>query len=213
MNLEIIRDIFQIVFFATASTVACIGLWKWREELKGKVEYETAKQALAKAYSVRDQIRMIQSAIVFHSEWAGYESAEYETERQRKVNESFFAYSQRFQKLQDKVSELYPAMVEAEAVFGDEAREKLDELIAMTRRLWAAIVVYHQGLDQGRQNHQIAYRKFFNIINGINEFETPDMGTDEEPVDDDNFKRDLDAAMQEIKEYFSPRLGRNHPRL
>jgi hypothetical protein len=211
MSLEIVRDVLQIFFYATASTVAWIGLRKWREELKGKVEYEAAKQALAKAYSVRDQIQMIQSAIVFPSEWAGYEPTEYENESQRKASESFFAYSKRFQKLQDKIFELYPAMVDAEAVFGDEAREKLDKLIAMTRRLWAAIMVYHQDLYHRGQNPEVSNSRFFNIINGINEFEYPSLGAEEEPVDDGNFKKDLDAVMQEIKEYFIPKLGRKLP--
>jgi hypothetical protein len=212
ISLEVIRDILQTFFYATASIVGWIGLKKWREELKGKIEYEAAKQALVQSYSIRDQIRIVQSPVMSPSEWSGCKTTEYETENQRKANESFFAYSKRFQELQVKISGMYPAMVEAEAVFGEESREKLDKLIGITRRLWTAILLYHRGLYNDRHNPEGANSRYFNIIYGINEVENPNLSSEEEPVvDDDNFKQDIDAAMQEIQEYFAPKLGHKPP--
>ena len=111
------------------------------------------------------------------------------------------------------VSELYPVLVEAEAVFGDEARESFDALIKMTNRLWAAIWLYHQGLAQQWKNPSGPNNKYGNIIFGINEFECPNLEVDGKPVDDDNFRRDLDLAMQGIKEYFIPKLDQATPKL
>lgn len=210
MTLYFIRDIAQIIFYATGSLVAWIGLQKWREELEGKVKYEAAKRALAKTYSIRDQIRMIQSGVIFASEWSEREPVGHETETHRQANNSFFVYQKRFQRLLNEVFEMYPVMVEAEAVFGEEAREKLDKLTAMTNRLWVAIVTYHQGLYEGGKNPQ-KLRKYRNIIHGINEFDHPNLGSDDQTTDDDHFKRDLDAAVQDIKEYFIPQLGRKPP--
>ena len=207
------RDIIQIVFYVIASVVACIGLQKWRAELKGKVEYEAAKQALAQSYCVRDQIWKIQNGIVFSSEWAGYEPKGDENPDQRKASERFFAYGKRFQVLQENITGMYPAMVEAEAVFGEESRRKLDRLIIMTGRLWAAIVVYHQGLYKGSPSSEGANSRFFNIVEGLNNIKDPRIGAEENIIDDGDFKKDLDTAMHEIQEYFIPKLGRKPPLL
>ncbi len=199
--LEPIKDIAQIFFYITLAAVAWKGLHKWQKESKGKIEYEAAKQALAKAYSIRDRIRILQITIIIPSEWAERELTCDETENERRANNSFFAYNKRFKHIREETSRLYPAMVEAEAVFGEEAREKLDRLISMTKRLRVAIQVYHKLISKGLGQSGGTNDKYFNIINGVS-------GQMEEPVDDDNFKMDLDNIMQEIQEYFIQKMGR-----
>lgn len=199
--LEPIKDIAQIFFYLTVATVACKGLQKWQKESKGKVEYEAAKQALAKAYSIRDRIRTLQITMIVPSEWAEREAIWNENENERRANNSFFAYNKRFKLIREETSKLYPIMVEVEAVFGTEAREKLDKLIGMTKRLRVAIQVYHKLIYKGLGQSGGANDKYFNIINGV-------TGQTEKPVDDDNFKADLDNIMQEIQEYFFQKMGR-----
>jgi hypothetical protein len=165
--LKPLKDIAQIFFYTTLAVVACQGLRKWQEESKGKVEYDAAKQALVKAYSIRDRIRILQITIIVPSEWAERESIWNETDDERRVNNSFFAYNKRFKHIREETSRLYPAMVEAEAVFGIEAREKLDKLINMTRRLRVAIQIYHKLISKGLGQSGGTNDKYFNIINGV----------------------------------------------
>lgn len=198
--LEPLKDIAQIFFYITLAIVASQGLRKWQKESKGKVEYDTAKQALAKAYSIRDRIQILQMTIIVPSEWAGRELTWDETDDECRVNNSFFAYNRRFKHIREETSRLYPVMVEAEAVFGIEAREKLDKLIDMTRRLRVAIQIYHQLISKGLGQSGGEDDKYFNIINGVS-------GQTEKSIDDDNFKTDLDNVMQEIQDYFIQKMG------
>jgi hypothetical protein len=202
--LEPLKDVAQIFFYITLAIVACQGLRKWQKESKGKVEYDAAKQALIKAYSIRDRIRILQITIIIPSEWAEREISWDETDDERRVNNSFFAYNKRFKHIREETSRLYPAIVEAEAVFGIEARAKLDKLINMTKRLRVAIQIYHKLLSKGLGRSGETSDKYFNIIDGINGVSEQT----EELIDDDNFKTDLDDVMQEIQDYFIQKMGR-----
>jgi hypothetical protein len=199
--LEPLKDIAQIFFYTTLAIVACQGLRKWQKDSKGKVEYDAAKQALVKAYSIRDRIQTLQTTILVSSEWAERELSWDETDDECRVNNSFFAYNKRFKYIREETSRLYPVMVEAEAVFGTEGREKLDKLIDLTRRLRIAIQIYHKLISKGVGQSGGTNDKYFNIVNGVS-------GQIEESIDDDNFKADLDAVMQEIQDYFIQKMGR-----
>ena len=201
--IEVIKDISQIIFYLAVPTLTCIGLNSWKKELIGKNEYEIAKQALSKAYSIKHQIWIVQNAIVYPSEWAKRKPKENETESQKRAAESYFAYQKRLQSIENKINKIRPTMIEVEAVFGEEAKIKLDKLIAITDQLRAAITVYHKALYRGEPINT-KYNKYFNIMEGIS-------GSEEDLEDDNGFKSELDAVMQEIKEYFMPKLGHKPP--
>jgi hypothetical protein len=199
--LEPLKNIAQIFFYITLAIVASQGLRKWQKESKGKDEYNAAKQALIRAYSIRDRIRILQMTIIVPSEWAGRELSWDETDDEQRVNNSFFAYNKRFKYIREETSKLYPAIVEAEAIFGIEAREKLDKLIDLTKRLRVAIQIYHKLISRGVGESGGTNDKYFNIINGVSK-------QSGESIDDDNFAADLDDVIQEIQDYFIPKMRR-----
>ncbi|PZV26557.1 MAG: hypothetical protein DCF12_09050 [Snowella sp.] len=207
---QIIKDCFQIGFFVLTACVAIKGLNKWQEELKGKIEYEAAKQALVQAYLIHDQIRIVRGEGIISVPslpiLKAREPKKYETNNQRIAEDRRSLLRQKFQVLEDKLPDIYPVMVEVKAVFGEEAMEKLKRLTDLTSKLNVAIEAYCDGVYEGKTRKEID--KYYNIIFNINEVECPDYVSENISVDDMNFRKNLDAAMEEIKDYFIPKLDR-----
>lgn len=196
MNLEIslenVRNLVQIVFQLTASYVAVIGLRSWIIQLKGKTEYEAAKNVIVGAYRIRDEIKRCQSSFMTPDEWAKRNPVEGESEQKKRAGESHFAYMQRYNRVANALNDWYPAVVEAEALFGAEARQVILKLQACCGTLQAAITIYHRALYRGEESDRT--EKYFNIIEGI---------TASDGFDDNNFQEDLDSAIQGIQGFFS----------
>ena len=210
LSISDIKDCFQIGFFCLTACVAIKGLNKWQEELKGKIEYEAAKQALVQAYLIHDQIRIVRGqgtiSVPFLPIFKAREQKEDETNNQRSAEDLRSLLRQKFQLLEAKLPDIYPVMVEVKAVFGEDAMEKLKKLTDLTSKLNVAIEAYCDGVYEGKTRKEID--KYYNIIFNINEVECPDYLSDKVSVDDMNFRKNLDATMQEIEDYFKPKLNR-----
>jgi hypothetical protein len=213
LSISDIRDCTQSIFFVIASYTAIRGLQKWKEEIKGKIEYEAAKQALVQAYLIHDQIRIIRGegfiSVPFLPILKAREPKQYETNNQQIAEDRRSLLRQKFQVLEAKLPDIYPVMVEVKAVFGKEAMEKLKKLTDLSSKLNVAIDAYCDGIYQGKKRKEI--ERYYNIIHNINEVECPDLISDDEvSLDDMNFRKNLDTAIQEIEDYFIPKLNRKH---
>ncbi|GAM08107.1 hypothetical protein OR1_00378 [Geobacter sp. OR-1] len=200
MTIDEVSKLVQMAFYGVTATVAVIGLNAWRAQMIGKQTYEVAKSVVAGAYRVRDSIKRCQSAFMSANEWAERTPVPGESDQQRHADESYFAYVRRFNKVIEAIEAWYPAIVEAEAIFGAEAKHKAEALTAVASKLNAAITVYHKLMYRGKVTAQ--HDQYFNIIYGINEFNMPDLQQDGEPPNDNNFQREFDAAVKDIEIYF-----------
>lgn len=163
--LEDIRNVAQIVFQLTASGVAIFGLRSWMIQLKGKTEYEVAKNVIAGAYRIRDEIKRCQEPFIASNEGIEYKPKERETAAQRLAAESWFVHRQRYEKVVAAVNDWYPHTVEAEALFGGEARQIVDKLEDCCKILRSAIEIYYSNLYLGQENS--SDKIFKNIVCGI----------------------------------------------
>jgi hypothetical protein len=200
MTVDEVSKIIQLAFYAVTATVAVIGLNAWRAQMVGKHAYEVAKDVVAGAFRVRDSIKRCQNAFVSANEWAERAPVPGESDQERHAGESYFAYVKRFNKVVEAIESWYPATVEAEAIFGAEAKQKAVALTAVASKLNAAITVYHRLMYRGQITSQ--HDQFFNIINGINEFSMPDLQQNGVPPDDNNFQSEFDAAVKDIEIFF-----------
>jgi hypothetical protein len=187
--LEVIRNIVQIVFQLTASCVAVIGLSSWIVQLRGKTEYEVSKNVIAGAYRIRDEIKRCQHPLLNPDEWKERQPIEGETQEQRSAKEKWFALNKRYQKVISEINAWYPVRVEAEILFGEEARQVIDSLTICCIQLQEAIDKYHYGLYENRPFKET--KTDFHIISG-----SPYSG-------DNNFQRNLDASIGGIETFFS----------
>jgi hypothetical protein len=197
--LEIVSTLVQIGFQVTAAYVALIGLQSWIIQLKGKTEYEVAKNVIAGAYRVRDEIRRCQDTYITLTEWAEYQPKRQETAAQRMAMQSRQAYRQRYEKVVEAMNDWYPSTVEAEALFGEEARYLIDKLMDSCKLLRSSIEIYHSSLYSGQEDSND--KIFKNTIRGISSKSDPYM--DIVNSDDDGFQKNLDDSIKGIEAYFS----------
>lgn len=205
MTIDELSKIVQMSFYLVTGTVAITGLFSWRAQMVGKNTYEVAKNVVAGAFKVRDSINRCRNAFISANEWAERVEVPGESDQQRHAGESYFAYVKRFNKVVEAIEAWYPATIEAEAIFGAEAKYKVEALTGVASKLNAAITVYHRLMYRGSIND--THDKYFNIINGINEFNMPDLNENGAPPDDDNFQREFDVAVKEIEIFFMPHMG------
>jgi hypothetical protein len=201
VTLDDVNKITETVFFVVTAGAAIYGLRTWRKELTGRASFDVAKKVVAGAYQIRDEIRNCQAAFITPDEWADRRPTPGETEAQRNTGQNFYALGRRYNRVHDVVVEWYPHVVEAEALFGKEARDLLDRLKLCARKLRAAIEIYHRAEYRGYLDHA-KHDKYFNIIYGINDQEFPDLKDGDQPVNDDGFQASLVAALREIDGYF-----------
>ena len=66
------KDIFLAIAAAITAIVAVMGLRSWSRELKGKAEFEAARNLALATYKLRDALRECRSPFYEISELAGY---------------------------------------------------------------------------------------------------------------------------------------------
>lgn len=117
-----------------AVVVGLRGLWVWRQKLTGETEHELARRLLTAVYKVRERIKAARSPMIPGGEFeAAIEEAGIEdAERERGVGYTDEAtravYDRRWRRVSDAMSELGVEALEAEAVWGNEARDALQPL-------------------------------------------------------------------------------------
>jgi hypothetical protein len=201
VNLDDINKITETLFFLITASAAIYGLRTWRKELTGRASFDAAKNVVAGAYQVRDEIRNCQASFMTPDEWADRKPTADESPQQQQSAQIFYALGRRYNRVHDVIVQWNPHVIEAEALFGKEARDLLDRLKLCARKLSAAIEIYYRAEYHGHYSHA-KHEKFFNIIYGINDQEFPDLKGDDQPVIDDGFQENLVAALEDIDSYF-----------
>src|SRR5687768_11448247 len=115
--------IVSICGIATA-IIAYLGLTAWRKELKGKSEYEKAKEVLKAAYRVRSAVSHVRHPIIHNSEYpqgmvdeTGHLTGENDLEGKEEV------YKTRWKVLTDAFGELEEHCLEGQIEWGPEFKD------------------------------------------------------------------------------------------
>jgi hypothetical protein len=129
------------------ATVAVKGLRRWRDELRGKVDFEVARNLIRATYKLRDELQSARSPMIRGSEFPGTytpndNSAEKEAEAWAHV------YSNRWRPVLDAVREFEAQALEAEALWGSQVRDATNELRRSAHQLYIAMEAY---IDDKRQ--------------------------------------------------------------
>lgn len=209
--LSITKETVEIIFYVVAIIGVIVGLKGWKKELRGRARYEAAKNVIAGAYRVRDAINNARPMMMSSAEWADREQGADEVEPEKSVRNTLHAYAKRYEAVATAQSQWYPAVVEAEALFGEDARKKIKELYVSAQKLRLAIESYHRKEIRAARSYSIReehkpdrfHQQCANIIFGTH----PGLATTEEDrkstfYDDDGFQQHLDSAVLGIKEHF-----------
>lgn len=194
MKLSDIQDLVQIFFQFSTPIIAASGLWKWRSELQGKVEHETVKEVLVCAYGVRDAINMMRENWIVLNNRMDIEPIR--TAKDLGFQGSYDIFNLMSISIKEEVQKLRAASIQAEAVFGKEAKYLLNALLVHTNLLLKALLYYHAVFQHEWDNPERVNSADFKIL------------VEATPPDKDKFKEELDEIMRAIETYFRHKLIR-----
>ncbi|HVO76705.1 MAG TPA: hypothetical protein VMT60_01845 [Candidatus Bathyarchaeia archaeon] len=199
--LDRITKIFELVFYVVTSAGIISGVRSWLSQVKGKNRYECAKNMIAGAYRIRDQIEHCRSPFMSAAEWVDRKAQENDSPREKFARVSYAAYRRRFSRVMDALNLWLPTVTEAEALFGPAARDQAAKLERVVTKLSSSIEMYHQLLLHEHRDQNL-YKKLENTIYGVH----PGIAKKEDAMEDfndDGFQSSLDEAIRSIREYFT----------
>ena len=123
MGCEQIPDWLQGVgtLFIGGATVfgACVAWKGWKKQLRGQNEYELASKLLAGTYKMRDDLDLLRSPFKYAAE-IGEDPPSASNEAQLR------AYENNWNRIIETKHEIYEALVDAEAIWGEDIKELFD---------------------------------------------------------------------------------------
>jgi hypothetical protein len=198
--LSVTRDAVVTLAAAATAIAAWRGVDAWRRQLKGQVEFETARACLRASYRLRDAMALVRSPFMSAGEQA---SALAEVDpgaahldprgEERAFRGIAAAYDVRWRAVAAAISDLDLARVEAEATWGSKAAECFSDLRARTQELGAAISMYlrHQREPYGVNRPSDFEQNIELLVFGT--------GTDE-------FSDNVKSAVDKVEAFMRPKL-------
>lgn len=141
-DLGALGDLLTGLAAAVAAGVAAFGLTTWRNELRGRAEYDLARRLLTLVYRVREGIGVVRNPFMSGEEWADRPGRDGTKQLGAAAEDTAFAYNKRWQQVSEPMVQLDAALLEAEAHWATLLTEPAREL----RRLVHSLLVdlrYH----------------------------------------------------------------------
>ena len=186
-----IKEVIVGLAAISATIFAYIGLNTWRKELKGKAEYQLAKDVLKSVYKVRDAFKHVRNPAIFEYEYPE-EMRDYSGHLKAEQNYegTLYVYEKRWEKMTEAFKELEEHHLDAQVEWGSEFQNKILQLRTCRAELLTEI---QRMLDEKKNPHRImrdhsATEKSFSIIY--------DNWDDSEF---DTFSKKIDAAVREFE--------------
>jgi len=197
--LAIVKDIFTILASVIAGVVAIVGLQTWKKQIKGKVEYELAQRLLMAVYKVRDALYYVRNPFMTGSETSqALKSANIEqdpSEPTLSAKSVQAVYQQRWIKVQESWSNMDIALLEAEALWGNEITDLAKLLSNCTVTLRVNITKYLRNLQNERVHNPEKDEEIDEVIYGFT--------GDEE---NNKFSAKIVEIVHKFEKYLKPRL-------
>ncbi len=147
------KDILVGLSALSAAVFAYLGLTTWRKELKGKSEYQLAKEVLKSVYMVREAFKHVRNPGIFQYEYpeemldnTGYLKQGYEYEGTAHV------YKKRWEIMAEAFHELEEHHLEAQVEWGAKFQDVITKLRSCKVDLQIAI---QQMLEQKKNPREI----------------------------------------------------------
>lgn len=134
-SFNIFLNTLTAIAAAVAAVVAAIGLNRWRQQLRGNVDFEAARRILAAVLKIRDSIKSFRNP--FHAAWeiAATEAKPCEFYERE-------LYARRWNAVVEAGEELRLAELEGEVLWGREYLDRLSPLTDCIRDLSYALEDY-----------------------------------------------------------------------
>lgn len=126
----------------TTAIVAYRGLQKWREELRGKADFEVARGLVRATFKLRDEIQSCRSPLIRGAEFPpGYQTPNVNHPAVARVEAEALAYvfNNRWQRVTTALQEFEAQALEAEALWGADIRDRTQALRTCATAVYVAM--------------------------------------------------------------------------
>lgn len=144
------KDVFSIIGTIISGAAVAVafyfgreGLHTWRRQLRGSADHDLARRLLIEIYKLRDEIRRARSPVIFSFETAPFEGeTQSDDPKKASFNATARAYRRRLTAMDDARNPLRATMLEAEAVWGDEFKELMEQVFKLEREFVNYVRLY-----------------------------------------------------------------------
>jgi len=124
---SIIKDICISGAALTTAYVAYTGLEKWHKELRGKANFEVARELIKSVYLLRNELSYCRTPFISSAEFpTGY--VERNSDNQQIGEAYHHLFSKRFEPVGEALNKFDAALLEAEALWGSSIKNKAKDL-------------------------------------------------------------------------------------
>lgn len=200
LAVTIIKDVSTCLTAITAAVVAVLGLRAWKKQLKGKTEYELARNLLRATYKVRNSFMDARNPTPDYEEiMQALEDAKIENYPELDM-ESFIhreraMFNNRSRKIREAFVELDSLSLEAEVIWGSEVRENLRSLTQCASKVNQKIIKYLEMLNY-----------LLNESEEVAGIDVTDVYAWPDDPEEKNFTIEINEAVSQIENYLKPRL-------
>lgn len=194
-----IREVLLLAVTAWGVSVAARGLNTWKEQLKGSAEWELARRLLRAVYRLRDALDDVRNPFMSAGELAGARatlgSDEAGKNEAENLNDSTIAaYQVRWESARKAVAELQVELVEAEVLWGQEAKASMEPLRHCWVNLFSHLQFHLRGLSGRPPSAALADKVDKTVFASLGE--------------DDVYAAELRAAVEKAENLIRPKLRR-----
>jgi len=151
------KDIVVALAAAAAAVFAYLGLSAWRKELKGKSEYQLAKDVLKSVYKVREAFKHVRNPVIYQYEYPeNMRDHHGHLKREHNFEGTAHVYEERWKKMAEAFGELEEHHLAAQVEWGPEFQEVIVKLRSCRIELLVAI---QQMLERKKNPHEAAGMK------------------------------------------------------
>lgn len=193
--LPIIKDIVVAAAAIITALSAVWGVFRWQSEMRGRASFEVARGLIKAAIKLREEIFMFRSPFVRAGEFPVNE------EKQRLETKSAEAWAyvlnNRWRPVIESFKEFQVQVIEAEALWGTEIRNRAEVMEKITATLYAAVESFITDKQNGGQDFQNDRAFGARITAILNRVST-----------DDDFSAEVSAAVNNIESHAARYLSR-----
>jgi hypothetical protein len=148
------KDSLLGIAAAITAIVAILGLRKWREELRGRADFEVARALIRATYKLRDELELARSPFVRASEFPpNYKGAGNHTPKEE-ADAWWHVYKSRWEPVGKALQELQAQVLEAEALWGSEARTKGEAIRTCAHNVFVAFQTIVENAASGGRDFE-----------------------------------------------------------
>jgi len=194
IDLVLTADVLRNLATVAGAIIAAWALGTWKRQLRGSHKYNVALKALSAAYHIGEALQAVRNPMLYLKKE--------EVDAGKWVQEEQRIYDERLKYVDQKWAEVSPSILEAQILWGADAKKCFDSLRKCTGSLKASIWMHFwlKGVyapsaahidnnpERIADNNRVVYRL-------------------SEDVNEDEFSRKVQTAVEQVENQFRPKMG------